>query len=805
MIFISFIGLCASLVGPSDDHAPKNVVSFLALIENLNEDQFAEQVRSRHFKEALPVDLIKEIESSVFSMALVSEQFEDLGVSNTTLRFFTLGPNFAGLSSAVERLSTKPLPPKLLDWTSESLSDLVTLSNVGQDIEAVKPIDLTVQLSNSNVLERYTNAGADLEAILLFAANLGDVEYFNPPRERLVAAAQALKRDLERLRQLPPPISSEKVSQIVELVRIVEEWDIVSLQTARERALASATAASLKSGSISAAGFTIPGVVINLLLPLLAFGLSVDLLLTLRRASVWVERYMQVDDVSRHLELFPWIPILVVTAQGSDDPDKKFLSAIAVIIHFSPPLALCYMVLTEGNVIVVTLVAMLSVFGTAAALILSLHVMLQMRSKGRQSAEFEQNLPDPMIDLMKIHLDRIDVAWTTVMTVSGIVSIFFIAFLFVPAALLGDRTDLARAKMTRSALEAVYEQRLKEHRDTYLAWSENVDDTFHELIFLSANLPDEHPAYQLAEQMLERPPLDTYPSAKSNLDDIVKEERADLAALDLYDLSDLTEILYRNDMDDLSGLLEEVRDSLARTPLPDDAMENLPSFVNPQQIQVKDGTVGRPLYGSVSTTNPGGAKISIPLPIPYRVEVEKAGFAYRLTELPARDDVEHFTEFLESNSIAKVAGFDGYERAFRSFDTQLGTLKLQVFGVEIDRVLANEVSVSILLVLQGLLLLRLVVATQIFCTIDDPKSLATLLASTNISFLHGTGGRRTLGLDVTGLALLAFPLCVLALVEWSSWGGQPRFSWSTIGCLLGVLLSFLIFMERRKLRRLGIR
>lgn len=799
VILVSLIGLFAGLVNPSNNVASQDATLLLSHIEALEEARFAQVVRSKHFNTSLPADLIARVESAIETLSDTSNKLDELGTTSTTLEYFTLGSEFSSLTSAVEHLTTSSPPANILEWNSEILTALISVSNTSSIATGQSLGNQTIQVSNATILTRQSNALLDLNNILIFAETLSEVGQFADLKQSLTTASQSLKSDLDALGKVPPAISSSDATRLVELNQVLENWHTTSVRTASERSLALVTAARLKSGSVSAAGFTIPGVVINLLLPLLALGLAVDLMMILRRATKWAERSMRADDVRHHLRLFPWIPILVVPDAAANDHGGKALSVVAVLVHFLPPLALGYMVITSAEDVLVSIIAMLSVLGLAFVLLIAIRLLIHIPTVGLEEANFYQKLPDPTIDLITIHLERIDVAWTTMMTVSGVVSVFFIAFLFVPSELLFDRSDITKAGATRTQLNSVYEQRLKEHRDTYLAWSKNVADQFHDLTFLSAHLPESHPAYQLAEAMNEKPPLSSYPSAISNFDDIVEEERAALTELDLYDLNDLIEILYRNDMGDLSESVNGIRDALAASPLSKDAMDALPAFVKPVKTTVEEGTVGKPLYGSVANTNPGGVRVEVPLPYPYRFAVEKGGFAYRLQELPDKNDVVHLTALMEEGGLARVSAFDGYAEAYSTFDKELGTLKLQIFGVEIDRRLANMVSVIVINVLLGLLLMRVLIANRVFASIEDTEGRSLLIASTSISFMNGMKSTASFTSVVSGLLVLVFPSCVIAIVVWSSWGGASDNSIPTIGLVLSVVLTAAIYNERRKL------
>lgn len=801
VILVSLIGLFAGLVSPSSNLASEDATAFLSHIEAIEQERLVREVRSQRFTTSLPADLIARIEGALETLSDASNKLDELGNTNTTLEFFTLGSEFSSLASAVKQLTTSPPPADILDWNSEVLSGLVSIFDTKSIVSGQSPLNQTIQVSNATILTKQSNALSELETILVFAETLGEEDKFKDVKRSLTVAAQSLKRDLDALGKVSPVISGSDATRLFELNQTLEKWHTTSVRSAYERSLALATAARLDSGSVSAAGITIPGVVINLLLPLLALGLAVDLMMILRRAIRWAARSMRTDDVRHHLRLFPWIPVLMLADAAANDRGGKALSVVAVLTHFLPPLALGYMVLTSADDLLVSIIAMLSVLGLAFVLLIAMRLLIHLPKIGLEEANFDQELPDPTIDLITIHLERIDVAWTTMMTVSGAVSVFFIAFLFVPAELLVDRSDITKAAETRAKLDAVYEQRLKEHRDTYLAWSKKVADQFHELTFLSAHLPENHAAYRLAEAMNEKPPLSSYPSAISNFDDVVEEERAALAELDLYDLNDLIEILYRNDMGDLSEAVNGIRDALAASPLSKDAMDALPAFVKPPKTTVVEGTVGKPIYGSVSNSKPVGIRVDVPLPYPYRVEVEKGGFAYHLQELPDREDVVHLTALMEKAGLAQVSAFDGYKEAYATFDKELGTLKLQIFGVEIDRRLANMASVIIVNVLLGLLLMRVVVANRVFASIEDAGGRSLLIASTSTSFMHGMNDNASIASVVTGLLVLVFPLCVIAIVVWSSWGGASDSSLLTIGLLLSAVLTAAIFSERHKLEK----
>jgi hypothetical protein len=575
----------------------------------------------------------------------------------------------------------------------------------------------------------------------------------------------------------------------------LEIWQVSNVATGVELAKARVTAGILESGSLSVAGFSIPGVASRLLLPVLALAISIDIILTLLKAVRWVEQSMKNSDAEYHVALFPWIPILVFGGRTQTGALSVLLSSIAAMIHLSPPIILLSLLVGATGSMAATVVAGVAIVSLAGCQVGSLWLISRLSKQSSDIASYRVNLNDPTVDQLKTHFERIDFAWMSLMTISGATSIFLIAFLFVPSELLGDRVELDQLRITRAALEEVYNQRFKEHRDTYSKWSNAVNDSFFELSFMQIHFPEEHPGYRLIEDLSQKPPLITYPSAKSNFDDIVTDDRASISQLDLVDIKDLIELLYRPDFEDLIEPLSLIRDSIKEQPLAEDAMAELPVFLKPLPIKGGEAPM-KMLYGSVSGSGIELGSPSAPLPITYRQEVEKGGFAYRLTPLPVRQRVDDFYEYMVDKGFARVGGFDEFSGAYKEFDKQLGTLKLSLFGVLVDRRVATTVASLIIVPLLALLLLRLIVAIRVVDDLDDQESCATILSATGITFLNDGAQLGATHAMVNSILLLAFPMFVLILIEWSSVSSGNAWPWSAFAIVIGLLLAFLCVRAR---------
>lgn len=207
----------------------------------------------------------------------------------------------------------------------------------------------------------------------------------------------------------------------------------------------------------------------------------------------------------------------------------------------------------------------------------------------------------------------------------------------------------------------------------------------------------------------------------------------------------------------------------------------------------------KPLYGKLSDTGVSFSSPSPPLPITYRQWVDKGGFAYRLTPLPQRGDVDKFFAYMEDKGFTKVEGFDQYAAAYADFDQQLGTLKLSLFGVEVDRRIAATVASWLIISLMALLLLRLIVARRTVEAIGDQESCATILSATGVTFLNESGNSRPLLAYCVSTLLLAFPLLVLGLIRWTAASTAGLLDWSFMPVIAGVLLVIMCLGQRMAL------
>lgn len=803
LLFISFVGLLANFASTNQPEIPQEAQQVLQSYERLSEARLAETVRSTGFQTWLPKDAIARIEDAQNALNEAKDKLAERGLENRALSFFTLGPEYDGLAGAVRELSAEPPPDNLISWEGSHFDNVITIyAGVDSAVTAQTGIERQTQLGDTAVVEKIPGVADSLQAVKELAEAIGSDEATAAQAETISKALATIETGLD---ELSKPFAGRPKDAIVDLANIsgtMEKWHVSKLVSAIESAKAQVTAGELKAGSISAAGLSIPGVAIKLLLPLLALGIAIDIVLTLAKAVRWTGRHMVQRDAAFHVALFPWIPVLIFGGRSQTGTITKFLSWVALAVHLSPPVLLLALIYSGTGSPVVQTIGTLAITAVLACQIKTLQLIDQLSKQPSDEAVYKLGINDPTADLIKIHLERVDVAWTSLMTISGVASIFFIAFLFVPSELLSDRSQLTKVGGTRAALEVVYEQRFKDHRDTYEAWSKTVNDAFHQLTFMQIHFPEDHPGYALIETLSQKPPLYTYPSAKSNFDDIVTEDRASLNQLDFYDLNDLIELLYRPNLENLNGPLEEIRESIRAHPLPEEAVADLPDFLKISRGSEYTDLPLKLLYGKVAAPGISVNSPTTPLPITYRQWVEKSGFAYRLTPLPVRGKVDNLYAYIGDKGFSKVAGFDRYADAYTLFDKQLGTLKLSLFGVEVNRRLAATVASWLIVALIALLLMRLIVARRAIDGIDDEKSCATILYGTGVTFLNESGNTSSILAYGTSALLLVFPIFVLGLIEWSSTPSSDPLDWSLIAAIVGALLTVLCVGQRMALLRI---
>lgn len=801
LLFICFVGLLANFASTSQPLYPSDALDVVRAYERLRDIDLAATTHSNSFQTWLPGDAITKIHEAQLALDEAKDRLAERGLENRSLELFTLGAEFDTLANAISEFTDSSPPNDLLSWNGSQIDNLLQIyTGLEKSVAAETSTERQIHLGNTTVVERIPSYSSSLRDIEAFAEEINGAE--------TAAEAKAITNAVSiievSLAELSKPYASwpnDIGEDLANIAETLEEWHVWKLSSAVEAAKAQIAAGELKAGSISAASLSIPGMVIKLLLPLLAFAIAIDIVLTLSKAVRWSGNAMSQRDAAFHVALFPWIPVLIFGGKIQNGAITKSLSWIALAIHLSPPVLLAVLIYGGTGFPVVTMIAVCAIFAVLVCQITTLRLVSQLSQQPSREAHYKLHLNDPTADLLKIHLERIDVAWTSLVTVSAAAAIFFVAFLFVPTELLGDRSQLSKSGGTREALEVVYEQRFKEHRDTYETWSKTVDDAFHQLTFMQIHFPENHPGYELIETLNQKPPLYTYPSAKSNFDDIVTEDRASLSQLDLYDVNDLIELLYRQDLEDLHGPLEEIRESIRANPLPDEAITDLPEFLQMRQVGATTDPPLEPIYGKVSGTGAAFRSLMPPLPVTYRQWVEKSGFAYRLTPLPQREEVDAFYAFMDEMGFTRIAGFDRYAAAYSEFDRQLGTLKLSLFGVEVDRRIAATVASWLILLLIALLLLRVIVARRAVDAIEDQESCATILFGTGVTFLNASETARPLHAYCASTLLLAFPLLVLVLIRWSAAPYTGLLDWSLVPLVASILLAVLSVSQRMALLR----
>ncbi|WP_165907659.1 hypothetical protein [Primorskyibacter sedentarius] len=800
LLFICFVGLLANFASTSQPQNPSDALNVVRAYERLRDIDLAATTHSSNFQTWLPRDAVARIHDTQHALSEAKDRLAERGLENRSLELFTLGAEFDALANAISEFADSPPPNDLLSWSGSQIDNLLRIyTGLERSVAAETSTERQIHLGDTTVVERIPSYSSNLRDIEAFAEEISTGAETAAEANAINNAVSTIEGSLVELSKPYPGWPKDVGEDLANISETLEEWHVSKLSSVVESAKAQIAAGELKAGSISAVGLSIPGIVIKLLLPLLAFGIAIDIVLTLSKALRWSGNAMAQRDAAFHVGLFPWIPVLIFGGRTQTGAVTKLLSWIALAIHLSPPVLLAVLIYGGTGFPVVTMIAVCAIIAVLICQIATLRLASQLSQQPSGEAHYKLGLNDPTADLIKIHLERIDVAWTSLVTVSAAASIFFVAFLFVPAELLGDRSQLSKSGGTRSALEVVYEQRFKEHRDTYEAWSKTVDDAFHQLTFMHVHFPESHPGYELIETLSQKPPLYTYPSAKSNFDDIVTEDRASLNQLDLYDVNDLIELLYRQDLDDIQGPLDEIRESIRATPLPEEAVADLPDFLKMRRVDATTDPHLKPLYGKASGTGDSFSSPMPPLPITYRQWVEKGGFAYRLTPLPERGEVDEFYAYMDDKGFTRIAGFDRYAAAYADFDQQLGTLKLSLFGVEVDRRIAATVASWLILLLIALLLLRLIIARRTVDAIEDQESCATILFGTGVTFLNASGTSTPLQAYYASTLLLAFPLLVLGLIRWSAAPSAGLLDWSLIPLVASILLAVLSAGQRMAL------
>jgi hypothetical protein len=760
-------GLLAAYAAPRSPPPDEKYVALLGNAKFLENQKIAIKLSEPAFRKWLPAKSIEIILKATRTIQHAGDQFVKASESADPLRLFSLGPVFDSYASAIRSLREKRLPHSLDTWKVV-------------DFEAVAAVVGGFRASYAKELR------AEIERTRTRLQNRIDAKALVKNLERhkeLAAISATVLTALKHIDDELPHLTSPH-NQVPDNTHIVlggvashlrsEGFD--GFAAPYLSAKAAITASTLNAGSISIFGLSIPGVAMQLLLPLFVLGIAVDVNATLRKAIRWADTALPATAVNTHVQLFPWIPILSLSWNCHQSAYARIIAAIAAGIQFVPAALLFPLAVMRVNGYNAWFISVSAVAGISIAQGYTIKLLQRLAASGRNEAMYDMAWNEQASDLVASHFERIDNAWSTAITVSAAISTFFVAYLFVPPILLKDRTSLSESQRTRGALQVVYDQRFHEHRDTFVKWCTLTCSAYDSLIFLSQNLPESHPALALAEAILNEEPLARYPYALSNIKDIVQESRARFVELDRDDLKDAVEILYRKNLNPLPARLRAIAQALARQPLSDAVMETVSPYV-------KRATISGPLA----------------MPITYREFVEIGGFAYLLTKLPDQSNVTAFIKFMEDNGVSKIAGFDAFYDALSQFDSALGSLKLKLAGVDIDRQIARSVAPWFIVTLLALILLRLILAREALRTLNEMKSASTLLSASTSSFLnfepHSARNKILLG----GIMRMMPPCLVLGLIASTPSPSGAVLDWALAAAIAGVALSLLIVGIRMEL------
>jgi hypothetical protein len=659
----------------------------------------------------------EQIERTSSAVSTAGSALERLDISATGATFFTTSPRIDHELQAVAGLSEHPLPSDLAAWSRGQFDDVATLLGARSTTPSTTEIaDLRAARA---ALE---GARADSRGIAI--------------AEQGIEALNAFDSAVSELDRTPPPVDLTLAGQakhIVDLMGTLGMTDVGALELAGE---ARSATQSLRDGSLSVLGFTVPGLVVRVLVPILALGITIDLLIGALRARAFARRAVAATDVSLILAGFPWRvtptdalawPRRLRTLFGVLAPVPLVLSLAAIV-----PLTLAGD--TRTAVVGLTLLALAACAAVAAVRVVA-HA-----TGGSPTLLSAGEGADLRLDLAKEQLDSVNSTVSLLLLACVTTLSFFLAFMLVPRALLLQGNRIASLLETRNGFDRAYTQRLRDQGKTYSDWCDEAGCTPWANFGFAANaVPEGHPAAPLLKTLWEQPIVRAEMSATDSVKDLVTESHALLPDLDQDDVGHVREILYRDSFAPVVSLLGELQRINAETPLPREVLEHLPDGVK----------------------QPPSAGMTVPFTFPYRTMVERGGFADRLAALPREDQVQAWLDFMKANGLDRVRGFDVLAGALADLNAEIGKTKLKIAGVEVQRAVAGDAALIVLALITFGLATRLRDARAYICSLRPQEATLAIQRAPGIILMHDPrlGGRME--------GLLALGCCALpAVTAW---------------------------------------
>lgn len=580
---------------------------------------------------------------------LASMQLRQLGSTLDTpsavevLSYFSLSDELEAYLGAWSRLRSHPPSHDWKQWTLSQSNDFVILAN------------------------SYSQSTHERESIADVRTILASAQLLNAqaPQVKLgMVALDALDTGLRRATNKKSVEQTEIPKAERLLIKSMQDMGLSNVSSALKVQDARAARRALELGSLDALGFSIPGLAIRLLVPLVALAISIDLLFSLYRTSKLANKFLTQEEVTIGLSGLPWL--FSPPDIGIDGRLKGYALVRIFVLLTGCTFALVPLVFSGTD-------DMQKLFGLFCLLVTLVVQVFCIRflSLLLGTASEPQKKADETI-LGKLTSQRMKAAssaFTSVQVACAATVAFFLAFSVIPRHLQEENTKLHREAKVLEALELSYDQRLREQPQTFAEWYKDGGESFLYFSFAAEQIADDHPAKSLLESIASDPIVKAQSHAVASLPDILGESHALLDDLDQEDLALVVEVLYRKDYDTVIKKLTQLQRVLAVHPAPE-IMTYLPSSM-----------AEKPSSG-----------ISPPFIAPYRMIVERGGFASQLRPLPPLKDVEALLNSIKEIGASRVAGFKTLEHELAGLDAELGRVHLKLAGVTVPQVVARDVA-----------------------------------------------------------------------------------------------------------------
>lgn len=668
------------------------------------------------------------------------------GIDTGDLEFLTLDNEFDRIGFATGEDGRAALPADRKSWTFKQLRDFASLSR--GYVPPDRQMDEVRELHRRLSAQRRTAAPAELDTA--------------------IAALGRVSAGLERMRKAPLRPAPELTAAAADLTEEMQRLGIEKVDTVVRMAEAKEATDALRSGSLSVLGFTIPGLAVRLLLPLTALVLAFDLFVTLARGRALAVRAIPAGERAKIVGGYPWLlsPTVLARLRSGAGLGR---AAIIPLLSLLLPLAALLPLLLSGQSAALMAFGLSCVSATAALEILGLRQLVATALAEEEAVETLPGETTTEADMLDRHAKSASVGLTALALTGAAVLAFFVSFALAPRWLL-EPSDLEATATTRKQFETAYDQRLREQPDAYARWCATGCEPWTSFAFAADLTPPSHPARPLLDRLAKNDVARAQSGATSRTKDLVTESRARLRDLDAEDVAMVKEVLYRQDYGSVVAELNALRTLLARHDLPEEARRHLPQGV----------------------FQPDVMGIDVPFPAPYRVIVERGGFADSLAPLPPEDAVARWLGSMERLGIVTVGGFDAYSSVVGDFGNEIGKVSLKIAGINVPRAAARDAALAAICLLALLLGLRLRQMRLYADTVADRQQRQNAIAAAPGFLFAGSELPGRLTPHLVSLALAAAPLLV-ALTVASAPGGstlhpavQPLLLAAT--ALAGVLL-----------------